>query len=109
MRIIALKSRHPFVALLVVAMMLALLIALLTAGIAIAALGAVVGGAGFALRRLLGGRSLPRGSSTPGATFRPTGQEVFPPAPPPRPAALEDRRALPIPRDAAPRSVDTDG
>lgn len=92
-RVVRLNSRNPLVGAVLLVVVLALLAFLLTAGMALVAGGAVLGGVGYALRRVLGGaRAAPTvmpGSDSlhgieeadplVGGRLRPLGEEVFPP------------------------------
>jgi hypothetical protein len=60
-RVIRLQSRNPVVGLVVLLLVLALVLAIVTAGVTLLAGAAVLGGAAYAVRRLVGGRALPRG------------------------------------------------
>lgn len=79
-RLVRLNSRNPLVAILVIAIVLALLAFVLTAGLALAAGGAVLGAVGYLARRVFGGKSLGAGPVTmERERIVMLGEEVFPP------------------------------
>ena len=97
-RVVQLNSRNPLVGALLLVVVLALIAFLLTAGMAIVAGGAVLGGVGYALRRVFGAG---KASASIGSfndadllradrSVRPLGEEVFPPAPRPESHRLGD-------------------
>ena len=77
-RVIHLQGRNRFVGVLLLAVVLALLAFVVTAGLALVAGAAVLGGGALLLRRLFGGKNaLPRRARTERVIM--TGEEVFPP------------------------------
>ena len=60
-RIVQFRSKNPLVAIALLAAVLALLVFFLSAALAIAAGAALLGGVGFAVRGLRGGRAIGRG------------------------------------------------
>lgn len=78
-RVVRLNTRNPIVGALLLVVVMALLAFLLTAGMALVAGGAVLGGVGYALRRVLGGKSLGEAPAGRRPRLEGLGEEVFPP------------------------------
>ncbi len=89
-RVVRLNIRNPFVGAILVIVVMALLAFILTAGMALVAGGAVLGAVGYALRRVLGGKSLGN-PPVQRPRLEGLGEEVFPPGTLPETHRLPER------------------